>query len=278
MKEPILITSRANPTVKWLASLSERKYRDRERCFLVFGDKLTAEAFAAGAPVTRLILRDDRARDPAVAPLIEAAGETVGIVRLDAACFDKITEEKAPQGVAAVIKYLDFFKYYNIINSDLFSPLTMRGVLLLDAVRDPGNLGAVLRSAAAFGTTDVILSADCADVYHPRTLRASMGALFRLRLWRTDDLPSAVGALCSLGRRVFSAELTDAAVPVSDACLTPADAIVIGNEGHGVSPDVSAACCGSVCLPITDAVESLNASVAASLFVWEMMRPTRRDP
>ena len=80
-----------------------------------------------------------------------------------------------------MIKYLDFSKYYYIINKEIFSGLEMRGTVFLESVQDPGNVGAVLRSAAAFGVSDVVLSSDCADLYHPKTLRASMGALFHLR-------------------------------------------------------------------------------------------------
>ncbi len=149
----------------------------------------------------------------------------------------------------------------------------MRGLLLLDGVRDPGNVGAILRSAAAFGVTDVILSRDCADLWHPRTLRASMGAVFHLRLWATEDLPGTVRDLRASGKRIWAACLGEGAVSVREQCPAPEDGVVIGNEGHGITPAVTAACDGCLYLPISDAVESLNASVAASLFAWEMMRP-----
>ena len=277
MKTPELITSRQNPTVKWLASLCEKKYRDREGCFLADGEKLYREAVRAAAQLTHILLRQDRDDLLPAAMAYAEAHRGCEVLRLSEACFEKITTEKSPQGIIVVIKYLDNLNNYYIIKKDAFTEDTARGILLLDGVRDPGNVGAVLRSAAAFGATDLILSADCADLYHPRTLRASMGAVFHLRLHVVADLPGAVAALRAAGRRVLAAELTPAAKSVFAVGLSSRDAVVIGNEGHCISPAVSSACDGSVYLPVSDAVESLNASVAASLFSWEQMRPCLAD-
>lgn len=273
MNLPEIITSRANPTVKFLASLAEKKYRENSGCFLCEGEKLYGEALRAAAPLTHIVLREDREDLLPFALTYAESHPACTVVRLGCSCFEKVSTEKSPQGVIAVIKNLDNLNNYNIIKKDDFSDPSKKGILLLDGVRDPGNVGAVLRSAAAFGATDIILSCDCADVCHPRALRASMGALFHLRLSVVGDLAGTVTALREAGRRVFAAELKEGARSVFDAGLSPADAVVIGNEGHGITPDVSAACCGSVYLPVTDAVESLNAAVAASLFSWEQMRP-----
>ena len=266
------ITSRTNPTVKWLASLSEKKYRDESRTFLLDGEKLTKEAMSTTAEITHLILREDREDFLPLAEAYVKNHPSTRILLLAESCFSKITAEKSPQGVSAAIKYLDFFKYYYIIYKENFQNTDMQGVILLDGIQDPGNLGAILRSAAAFGVSDVILSSYSVDVYHPRVLRAAMGTFFHLRLWQTPDLAAAVSALRESGRRVLAAELKAGAVSVSEAALSPSDCIVIGNEGHGITKEVSAACNGSVYLPIADCVESLNASVAASLLIWEQMK------
>ena len=273
MNLPEIITSRTNPTVKFLASLAEKKYRESSGGFLCEGEKLYGEALRAEAPLSRIVLREDR-EDllPFAAEYAQKHPECT-VVRLNASCFEKVSTEKSPQGVIAVIKNLDNLNNYNIIKKDDFSDPSVRGVLLLDGVRDPGNVGAVLRSAAAFGATDVILSEDCADVCHPRALRASMGALFHLRLTVVRDLAGTASLLREAGRRVFAAELKAGAQSVFSVGLCAADAVVIGNEGHGITAAVSAACDASVYLPVTDAVESLNAAVAASLFSWEQMRP-----
>ena len=182
--------------------------------------------------------------------------------------LEKISTEKAPQGVIAAVKYLDFFKRLDKINSGDLS----RRTLFLSSVRDPQNLGAILRSAAAFGTETVILSSDSADVYHPRVLRSAMGNLFRMRVLTVSDEIAAIQDLRAMGRRVFAAELRENAKPLGENMLSAEDVFVIGNEGHGIDPTLSSVCDGSVYIPIADGVESLNASVAASILLWEQSK------
>jgi TrmH family RNA methyltransferase len=133
-------------------------------------------------------------------------------------------------------------------------------------------LGAIVRSAVAFGTDTLLLSADCADLYNPKTLRAAMGSLFKIRAFIVEDLADAVIALRQSGRRVFAAELTENAVSLAEACPCTKDIFIIGNEGHGIPREISSSCDGSVYIPIKQGVESLNASVAASVLLWEQAK------
>ena len=264
MKE---ITSRQNDTVVWAASLKEKKYREKHSCFLAEGIKLVKEALAARLPVTHLFVCEGKQTIlDEIEPLLRMNAPAVFL--LSSACFEKISTEKAPQGVIAVIKYLDFFKKTAKINKEDVSARA----LLLSSVRDPGNLGAIIRSAAAFGTETVILSADSADIYHTKVLRSSMGTLFRLRILMVEDVVASIEELRAAGRRFFAAELRDCAVPLSCLELAAGDIFVIGNEGHGIDSQISSACDGSVYIPIQDGVESLNASVAASVLLWEQSK------
>ena len=272
MQTPTLITSKSNRTVMWLASLSQKKYREKEQSFLCEGDKLFKEAVKAAAPITHIVLREDRADMLPLAQAYSQEHPKTEILYLSSACFEKISTEKAPQGVIVVLKYLDFSKYYYIINKEIFSDAQVSGTVFLDSVQDPGNVGAVLRSAAAFGVTDVVLSKDCADLYHPKTLRASMGALFNLRTHVVEDMAQAVEAFRASGRRVFAAMPAQTAYPLGRANLCKKDGIIIGNEGHGISANIAASAGEYVYIPMTDAVESLNASVAASILIWELMK------
>ena len=173
------ITSRQNPTVLWAASLGEKKYRERHEAFLVEGIKLVCEALSLSLPITHIFLCESKADSVRMALKERDCmrfldGEEIEVYCLSDACFEKISTEKAPQGVIAVVKYLDFFRRTDTINnSDIGSR-----ALFLSSVRDPGNLGAIVRSAVAFGVDTLILSADSADLYHPRVLRAAMGSLF----------------------------------------------------------------------------------------------------
>ena len=266
------ITSRQNTTVLWAASLKEKKYREKHSAFLLEGVKLVKEAFAASLPVTHIFIaegkRDAILRELPLESLVGTLKEPPEIILLSDACFDKICTEKAPQGVIAAIKYLDFFKRIDKINGVEISG----NALFLSSVRDPGNLGAIIRSAVAFGTNTLILSADSADIYHPKVLRAAMGTLFKLRVLIVEDEIGFVQAQRTLGKRFFAAELRENAVPLHTLSHRPGDVFVIGNEGHGISPALSAVCDGSVYIPIVDGVESLNASVAASILLWEQYK------
>lgn len=266
------ITSRQNATVLWAASLKEKKYREKHRTFLAEGVKLVREAFASSLPITHLFLSKEKwttiAEELSLAALVEKCDTSPEIILLSDACFEKISTEKAPQGVIAAIKYLDFFKRIDKINSvDLSTH-----ALFLSSVRDPQNLGAIIRSAAAFGTDTLILSADSADIYHPKVLRAAMGTLFRLSVLTVEDERAFVEEQRAKGRRFFAAELRDNAVSLSALSHKPGDVFVIGNEGHGIAPALSAVCDGSVYIPIAAGVESLNASVAASVLLWEQYK------
>lgn len=265
------ITSRQNATLLWAASLSEKKYREKQGAFLADGVKLVEEAILSGLPVSHIFIQADKKDEflPLVTSLYARMGaKEPPVFLLSAPCFEKISTEKAPQGIIAAIKYLDFFKRIDKINSEEI----LGRALFLSSVRDPGNLGAIIRSAAAFGTETVILSSDSADIYHPRVLRSAMGTVFRMRVFIVSNEREAVSALQSCGRKVYAAELRENAIPLSEISLKGEDVFVIGNEGHGIDPALSALCDGSVYIPIKDGVESLNASVAASVLLWEQSK------
>ena len=145
-------------------------------------------------------------------------------------------------------------------------------VLILHSVRDPLNLGSVIRSAVAFGTEHIILTSDCADVYNPKTVRSAMGSLFKIKVTIVTDVSSLIAALRAKGRRVYSAELNENALALGEVKLSPTDVVIIGNEGHGVLPEVSALCDNAIYIPISERTESLNASVAAAIFMWEQRK------
>ena len=145
-------------------------------------------------------------------------------------------------------------------------------VLLCESLRDPGNVGTVIRTAFAFGIDWLILSGDCADLYNPKVLRGAMGTLFSQRILRVDDLAGAVTLMRQQGRHVYAAALDDSAMQLGSFAFGKADSAVIGNEGHGLSEGVLRACDASVYIPMAGDAESLNASVAASVLMWEMCR------
>ena len=273
--EKEIITSRNNQFVKWASSLSEKKNRKESGYFLAEGVKLTKEALEAGLPVDYLIVSENKRASvlSAVSEFAEAEKyEKTKFVTVSEGVFEKISTEKAPQGVISVIKHLDFFRDMDIIYKEEFFLKPEEKAIFLFSLRDPSNLGAVIRSSVAFGIDHIILSDDCADIYSPKTVRSAMGSIYRVKVTTVKNVPSFIKAAQENSRRVFAAELSDRAVSLHDVGLIGSDIVMIGNEGHGIDPEISVLCDGSVYIPISKKTESLNASVAAAIFMWEQSK------
>ena len=267
-----VITSRNNATVKWVASLQDKKWREREKCFIAEGEKLTYEAIEADLELHSIFVSESKSEKilkKLSTVLIGQEYDSTPVYILADNVFEKISTEKAPQGVISVIKSLDFFYNIDIIYNEEFFLDEDEMALALCSVRDPGNLGSVIRSAVAFGVDHIVLTSDCADVYNPKTVRSAMGSLYRTKVTVIKDFSSFIEASQYNGRRVFAAELSDNAKSLHEAELTRKDIIVIGNEGHGIPLNISAKTNGSVYIPISKKTESLNASVAAAIFMWD---------
>lgn len=271
-----VIVSRQNKRIVSLCKLSDRKERQAQKLFRFDGVKLFAEAVLKGVPLHSVFLRES-----SVSKISERFAQLTGMASETLNCpvfvvcddlFDKISDENAPEGVICVAEYIDkFHKMYIIRKEDAFD-FPEGPVLLLESVRDPLNVGAIIRSAAALGVQHLILSNDCADLYHPKTLRAAMGTLFTMPIARVDDLALIIGALRENGRNVYAAALDENAAKLGEMPLVYGDCIVVGNEGHGLSQDVMAACTRSLYIPMEAGTESLNAGVAAALLMWELCR------
>ncbi len=274
MQKPVeRITSRQNALLSRVASLTERKYRRREGLFRFDGRKLFYEALQSDIPLVAVLLRESQAEE-----ILEGAQEFA----LPAECrtallpdelFDRISEEKSPDGVICVAKSLDkIHKIITIDKRETLGDLLLPGkTLVLESVRDPGNLGTVIRTATAFGVANLLLSVDCADLYHPRTIRADMGTLFHRNVLVVEDLAHAVQVLSQRGN-VFAAALDAEAHRLGEVSFGAEDTIVVGNEGHGITPETLAACTHTLYIPMEAGVESLNAGVAASVLLWELYR------
>ncbi len=273
-----IITSGQNKYVSEARMLDEKKRRDSSRLFRFDGVKLLCEAIERGVELEYLLVSDEKYDS-----IFEKTVQIYSVRREDIPCriipvkqsvFEKISSEKAPEGVICVAKYIDkFHKFVKINNEGKIFPSGIaedgERVLLLESVRDPQNVGAIIRSATAMGADRIIMSADCADIYNSKTVRASMGTLFGMRIDRVDSIPEAIRSLQADGRRVFAAALDDKAQRLGQVSITPSDCILIGNEGHGLTPEAIQACDSTLYIPMQSGVESLNAAVAASVLLWE---------
>ena len=276
-----IITSRQNQYVSLAASLQDRKRRRSEGLFRFDGVKLYCEAILRGVQPEFLLV------DATQVQAVDAKARSLYGLGLDAACcrilqlshdlFGKISDENAPEGIICVAKYIDKFHKVATIDSSteeltaLADPAAGK-ILLCESLRDPGNVGTVIRTAYAFGIDWLVLSNDCADLYNPKTLRGAMGTLFSQRILCVDDLAGAVHLLQSKGRKVYAAALDEHARQLGSFAFEMGDCAVIGNEGHGLSERTLQACSESVYIPMAGDAESLNASVAAAVLMWEMCR------
>lgn len=273
-----IITSAQNKYVSETRVLDDKKRRDAARLFRFDGVKLLCEAIKKGVEPEYILVSEDKYTD-----VFEKADHIYSLRRENVQCriipvkssiFEKISQEKSPEGVICVAKYIDkFHKFVKINNEENFdcglSCDSCEKILLLESVRDPSNIGAIIRSAAAFGTDRIIMSADCADIYNSKAVRASMGTLFGMRIDRVDDICRAVKILQGGGRRVYAAALESDSCKLGQTEIKTSDCILIGNEGHGLSSEAIAACCSTIFIPMNGDVESLNAGAAASVLLWE---------
>ena len=274
-----VITSNQNKYVALARALSERKQRQKNSLFRFDGVKLLGEAAKRGVALD-FVLISESAYESVLEKVQRLYGIDIGalncriVVVLDA-IFEKISEENAPEGVIAVAKY-DTSCHRELCASEVCAEAGEK-ILLLESVRDPQNVGAILRTAAAFSVDRVIMGKDCADIYSGKTLRASMGAVFALKIDRVDSVSQTVEVLRKQGRRVYAAALDDRAERLGKRRFSSLDCVVIGNEGHGLSSETINACDASVYIPMSDGVESLNAAVAASVLMWEFFGSMQND-
>ena len=211
-----------------------------------------------------------------------AASRHIRLVMLPDHLFEAVSGTKSPQGLLAV------FNMYDYSLSDLTAGTPGRNrLLILDRIADPGNAGAMLRTAAAAAFSGVILSEGCVDIYEPKTLRAAMGGIFRVPFIRDANLTAVIGDLKRAGFRIYaSAAGVDGDTPAARKdrgdiiqynCFygnygSVDSALVIGSEAFGVSDETYALCDGALSIPMPGGSESLNAGVAAGILMFEFVR------
>lgn len=251
-----MITSLSNDKVKFVHALSERKYRQREGRFVVEGARLIDEALAAQFRPDWVFCAEKippRARQT----LNRLRSINVEVIDVTDAIMKSISETESPQGLMAV---LPFPRLEPRPDPD-FS-------LVIDSLRDPGNLGTLLRSAAAADVDQVILSPETVDAYNPKVVRGAMGAHFRVPMlslaW--SEIPQRLHGLS-----VYLASM-DGEKIYSQVDWTRPAALIVGSEAEGASAAATKLASARISIPIANGVESLNAAVAASIILFEARR------
>lgn len=253
------ITSVQNERVKYIRSLGRRRVRQRERRFLVEGTRLGEEVVRAGIKPALVLYTEAWAETPAGQSLLpsllpDGDGRILAGDAVLAACSDTVT----PQGVLAVVPFLQLQPQPGL-------------TLVLDRLRDPGNLGTILRSAEAAGVGQVILAPGTVDQYNPKVVRGAMGAHFRLPI---ANLAWDAIAERLKGRAVWLAD-GDGGTVYDAANWTAPSALIVGGETEGASDNAHAIASGSVCIPMEGRPDSLNAAMAATIILFEAARQGR---
>lgn len=263
-----IVQSRQNTRVRELRAAFARNGREAGEIIGIEGEHLLSEALRSGLPLRTVFIRSELHQPSAAFRVLERLRlpAVTSIVALTPAVFDSAVATESPQGIAALLEPPTFSLAQALAGAQAL-------VVVAAGLQDPGNFGTILRSAEAFGATGVIALPGTVSVWNPKTLRASAGSAFRVRV--AAEKPSAVfEALAERGIPVLAAapEQDREAIPCSRADLRGPVAFLIGNEGSGLSAELLDRAAGHITVPMPGPVESLNAAVAASVLLYEAAR------
>jgi TrmH family RNA methyltransferase len=257
-----MLTSTQNERVKYIRALNRRRVRQREGRFVVEGTRLVAEGLEAGVKPVLAFYTEAWALTPAgsrLLPRLQAVSDQLWLVSEEV--ISACAHTQTPQGVLLVLPVMSL-------------PLRPGLILILDQIRDPGNLGTILRSAEAAGTGQVLLTPATVDLYNPKAVRGGMGAHFRLAV-RDLDWPAIAAEVT--GRAVWLAE-ANADMRYDQVDWTLPSALIVGGETAGLGQEARALATGRVAVPMAAAVESLNAAMAATVLLFEYARQQGAQP
>lgn len=261
----MLISALDNPCVKQAGRLlADASFRRKSGLFAAEGARLCADAALSGLAIERVLYTANAAEHyPDYLQAVLAVGAPSAEVT--DAVMRRLSDTQHPQGIVCIVRVPD--------TSAAFAGIHPNGrYLALEDVRDPGNLGAAVRSAEALGIDGLLLSDGCCDLYNPKALRASMGGAFRLPIIPAGDMADAVVKCRDNGMAVYACVADADALPIEKADFSHGAVCLIGNEGNGLRAETIAACTGRITIPMKGRAESLNASACAAIVMWELMR------
>ena len=255
-----IITSKDNETIKEIKKLKDKKYRDQNGKYIIEGIKLVEEAILEHAKIDKIVICEDCIEDGSIEQSLMyeiAKNDCIGVSEK---VFATLTDVNTPQGILAVIEKETEEKIS--FSEDV--------IVVLDGIQDPGNLGTILRTIDSVGLKQIVLSEKCADPYNPKVVRSTMGAIFRVKIIESRDIISTLKNIKKNRYKIMVTSLT-AENTIYDVEYKK-KAIVIGNEANGVSKEVLSIADEEVKIPMIGKTESLNASVATGIILYEYVR------
>ena len=258
------ITSKDNETIKHIKKLKEKKYREEYKEFIVEGIKMVEEAIQENAKIKSIIICDDCKTQGSIPNELMYDIAKLNCIYVAEKIFSTITDVINPQGIMAIIEKPE--------NKENEIDYNESNFLILDNIQDPGNIGTILRTADSLNFKQIIVSKGTADVYNPKVVRSTMGAIFRVKVVEVENLVKTIKELKNHEIKVYATDLaTDKSI--YDVNYEKA-AIVIGNEANGVSKEVLKESTERIKIPMIGKTESLNAAVATSVILYEVFRST----
>ncbi len=265
------ITSQDNPVWKQIKKLQRKKGRDAEDCYLIEGFHLIEEALNTNVKLQTVLIRETLLEENGetlsdLLASIEDQGTKVFVAPDDS--FDRVADTETPQGILSIVKRR------NYTPDSFFTENSRRengNIIVLDRLQDPGNVGTILRTADAAGFLGALVIKGTADVFGPKVVRAASGSLFRLPLLFADSAEEALSLLSRFGKQT-AATTPYGSKDYYECNIAQNTAIIIGNEGAGVSDTLLEKTDYRLKIPMDPSVESLNAAVAAGILIYESIR------
>ena len=239
----MIITSLNNPTIKEISKLKNKKYRDLTNTYLVEGDHLVEEAYKNNL-LTKIILLEDT-----------TCNYDIEKIYVTKEVMKKLTELDTPNKIIGIVKE----------NTPL--PIGNK-ILILDNIQDPGNLGTIIRSSVAFDIDTIVLSPNTVDIYNPKVIRSTQGMIFYTNII-TLKLKEFIDEIKTKNYTIFGTNVRNGK-NIKEITLPEKFALVLGNEGQGVSKEIESLCDDNIYIKMSSKCESLNVSVATSIILYEV--------
>ena len=262
-----MITSTSNARVKRLVNLKKKKKaRDEERVFLVEGIRMFREVPTDQLEEVYVSESFYKKEKDTVEAVLQGTG--IRPEELSDTVYAYASDTKTPQGVLCVVRQMEY-PLEKVITGQC--PM----IMVLEHLQDPGNLGTILLTAEGAGVTGIVMDRECVDIYNPKTIRSTMGSIYRMPFCYVEDLKAAIGSLKEAGIGVYAAHL-DGRHDYDEEDYGRPCAFLIGNEGNGLSQETAELADIYIKIPMEGQVESLNAAIAASVLMFEAGRQRRR--
>lgn len=260
-----MITSESNGQIKELIKLQKSaRQRKKNSEFVAEGDKLVKEAYRH-KKLKKIYISENvfEAKKEEFAEMLQSVSYEI----VANTVFQNISETVTPQGILGIIA-MPSYSLEELLQDE------KQCFLLLDDIRDPGNLGTIMRTAEGAGMSAVLLSKESVDLFNPKVVRATMGAIFRMPFGYVESLPQVMETMKKKGIEIYGT-MMDGSMVYDEADYTKGVGIVIGNEANGISEETKEKLSGRIRIPMEGSLESLNAAVAAAILMYETARQRR---